>query len=144
MIYPLRPSIFSRTPPLLSLQVPFFGYISAGFPSPAQDYTEEPLDLVKYLVKNPPATFKMLVEGTHMTLAGIYHNDLIIIDRSRKPTHGSVVVAVHEDELLLRRLIKKDNKVQLLEECENGTSIDINRAEDLTIWGVVTFCIHKL
>ena len=79
--------------------------ISAGFPSPAEDYIELGIDLNKYLIKNPISTFFLRVSGNSMNNAGIYNNDLIIIDRSINPNPGHIVVALLDGEFTLKRLI---------------------------------------
>ena len=68
----------------------------AGFPSPAEDYLETPLDLTEYLIENRAATFMMRVDGDSIKDAGIMDGDLLVVDRAAKPVNGSVVVvAVH-------------------------------------------------
>ena len=78
----------SSTEALASLLIPT---ISAGFPSPAEDYIELGIDLNKYLIKNPISTFFLRVSGNSMNNAGIYNNDLLIIDRSINPNPGHIV-----------------------------------------------------
>src|SRR2546422_657629 len=84
--------------------------VSAGFPSPADDYIEGKLDLNEYLVKHKAATFFWRVTGDSMTGAGIHSGDLLIVDRSIEPTYGSVVIAVLDGELTVKRIEIHDGK----------------------------------
>jgi len=93
--------------------------ISAGFPSPAEDYIELGIDLNKYLIKNPISTFFLRVSGSSMNNAGIYNNDLLIIDRSINPKPGHIVVALLDEEFTLKRLIKEKDNYYLKAEKEN-------------------------
>ena len=83
-----------------SLQRPLFlSGVSAGFPSPADDYLDRKLDLNEHLIKNPAATFFVRVAGDSMTGAGINDNDILVVDRSLEPCNGSIVIAVVYGEL---------------------------------------------
>jgi len=87
------------------LALPYFeGRVPAGFPSPAEDYLEVPLDLAEYLVENKAATFMMRVTGDSMTEAGIQDGDLLVVDRSIKPVTGSIIVVAVNGEYTVKRL----------------------------------------
>ena len=118
--------------------------ISAGFPSPAEDYIEPGIDLNKYLIKNPISTFFLRVNGNSMNNAGIYNNDLLIIDRSINPNPGHIVVALLDGEFTLKRLIKNQNNYYLKADKENYPSISLYEYENIQIWGVAIYSIHKL
>ena len=118
--------------------------ISAGFPSPAEDYIELGIDLNKYLIKNPISTFFLRVSGNSMNNAGIYNNDLLIIDRSINATPGRIVVALIDGEFTLKRLIKKENNYYLKADKENYPAINLYEYIDIQIWGVATYSIHGL
>ena len=118
--------------------------ISAGFPSPAEDYIELGVDLNKYLIKNPISTFFLRVSGNSMNNAGIYNNDLLIIDRSINPNPGHIVVALLDGEFTLKRLIKKQNNYYLKADKENYPAINLYEYVDIQIWGVAIYSIHKL
>ena len=118
--------------------------ISAGFPSPAEDYIELGIDLNKYLIKNPISTFFLRVSGNSMTNAGIYNNDLLIIDRSINPNPGHIVVALLDGEFTLKRLIKEKDKYYLKADKENYPAISLYDYLDIEIWGVAVFSIHQL
>ena len=118
--------------------------VSAGFPSPAEDYVEGKLDLNELMVANPAATFFVRVAGESMLGAGIYHNDILVVDRSLEPVAGKVVIAVVDGEMTVKRLGRKDGVFCL--KAENPDYPDIMMTEDATceIWGVVAFAIHAL
>ena len=118
--------------------------ISAGFPSPAEDYIELGIDLNKYLIKNPISTFFLRVSGNSMNNAGIYNNDLLIIDRSINPNPGHIVVALLDGEFTLKRLIKEKNNYYLKADKENYPAINLYKYIDIQIWGVAIYSIHEL
>jgi DNA polymerase V len=117
--------------------------ISAGFPSPADDYSEARLDLNKELITNESATFYARVRGDSMTLAGISDGDLLIIDKSKTPVNGSIVVCLIDGEFTVKRLQKKGNQFYLMPENDNYQPIKIKPENDVTVWGVVTYTIKK-
>ena len=118
--------------------------ISAGFPSPAEDYMESGIDLNRHLIKNPISTFFLRVSGSSMNNAGIYNNDLLIIDRSINPIPGHIVVAVLDGEFTLKRLIKDGNNYYLKAAKENYPAINLYEYIDIQIWGVAIYSIHEL
>ena len=118
--------------------------ISAGFPSPAEDYIEIGIDLNKYLIKNPISTFFLRVSGNSMNNAGIYNNDLLIIDRSINPHPGHIVVALLDGEFTLKRLIKEKDNYYLKADKENYPAINLYEYIDIQIWGVAIYSIHEL
>lgn len=126
-------------------RLPFYRHaISAGFPSPAEDEIEETLDLNELLIRHPSATFFLRVSGSSMIRAGIHHNDILIVDRSLEPVDGKIVIAAVNGELLVKRLSRAGNRVQLLAENDEYPPITITEAMDLRIWGVVTSVIHTV
>ena len=118
--------------------------ISAGFPSPAEDYIELGIDLNKYLIKNPISTFFLRVSGNSMNNAGIYNNDLLIIDRSINPHPGHIVVAVLDGEFTLKRLIRDHDSYYLKAANANYPAINLNQYINIEIWGVAIYSIHEL
>ncbi len=121
----------------------FEAKVSAGFPSPAADYEEDKLDLNRYLIKNPAATFFVRVTGDSMMGAGIYSGDLLVVDRSLEPRDKSVVIAVIDGELTVKR-IRIGKKITLEPENENYSVQQITEDTDFQVWGVVTNVIHAL
>lgn len=122
----------------------FTARISAGFPSPAADYEEGQLDLNKYLIKNPPATFFVRVSGDSMEGAGIHNGDLLIVDRSIEAKSGHVIIAVLNGELTVKRLRIYRGKFTLEPENKNYPIQKITKDMAFEVWGVVTNVIHPL
>ena len=127
------------------LLTPLYSHsISAGFPSPADDYIEDKLDLNELLVTNKPATFFLRVKGDSMLNAGIHHGDMIVVDRSLQPGHRSIVVAVVDGELTVKRLITRGGVTELHAENAKYAPIRMQEGQELTIWGVVTSSVHQV
>lgn len=124
--------------PLFSSPVP------AGFPSPADDYIEGQLDLNEYFVPHPAATFYVRVTGESMIGAGILPGDILIVDRSLEATHGAIVIAVVNNELTVKRLFKKEGRVELHPDNPAFPVMTFQRNMALTIWGVVSGVTRKL
>lgn len=122
----------------------FEAKVSAGFPSPAADYEEDKLDLNKYLIKHPAATFFVRVTGDSMMGAGIHSDDLLVVDRSLEPRDKSVVIAVIGGELTVKRIRIGNKKITLEPENENYSVQQITEDTDFQVWGVVTNVIHAL
>ena len=122
------------SPATLSLPL-YTSSVSAGFPSPADDHLEAPLDLNEHLVKHPAATFVVKVDGDSMTGAGIYNGDLLVVDRSLDSKSGSIVVAVVNGELTVKRLWMRGKRVRLLPENPAYPPIEIGDGSELVIWG---------
>ncbi len=122
----------------------------SGFPSPAQDYFHGGIDLNKHLIRDRTCTFVMRVSGGAMSGAGIADGDEIIVDRSLTPRDGSVVVAVVEGELLIRRLVMLDGAPSLVTEPADAPSpatavtVLAGEAGEISVWGVVTRCLHHV
>ncbi len=128
-----------------SLCLPFlFAPVSAGFPSPADDFLQSNLNLQDALIPRPAATFLMRVEGDSMEGCGIFSRDLIIVDRSIDPVDGSVVIAVLDGEFTVKRFRKTQGKILLTAENQDYPPISVQEGMDFFVWGVVTFVIHGL
>ena len=105
----------------------------------------EGFDLNKQLIRNKPATFFMRVSGDAMTGAGIFHGDVVIVDRSAKASNGKVIIATLNGEMLIRRLERTFNKLRLVPETPKLSPIDVDiSGAEFAIWGVVTYVIHAL
>lgn len=122
----------------------FLSNVSAGFPSPADDYIDRELDLNEYLIANPAATFFVRVAGDSMIGAGINHDDILIVDRSLEPAGGRIVIAILDGELTVKRLLKTADSCLLRAENPLYPDTEIDRSMELEIWGVVTCAIHRL
>ena len=122
----------------------FLASISAGFPSPADDYIEKNLDLNEYLIKHPSATFFVRVEGNSMVNAGIHNGDILIVDRSLEPVDKRIIVAVIDGELTVKRIQLRGGKLFLVPENEGFEPIEVTEGTDFQVWGVVTLAIHSV
>lgn len=122
----------------------FSSGVSAGFPSPADDYVDRELDLNEYLITNPAATFFVRVAGDSMIGAGINHDDILIVDRSIAPVSGKIVIAIVDGELTVKRLVKTGDCCRLVAENPLYPPTDIEKEMELEVWGVVTCAIHRL
>ena len=118
--------------------------VSAGFPSPADDYLEGALDLNAHLVREPTATFFVRARGDSMIDAGIHDGDLLVVDRSVEATDGKVVIVSVNGELTVKRLHRAKGKSWLLPENPDYPPIALNEEDETHLWGVVTNVIHPL
>ena len=121
------------------------GGVSAGFPSPADDYLDTDLNLHKYLVKHPAATFFIIAKGHSMEKAGISDEDLLVVDKSIEPKNNDIVVAAVNGEFTVKRYLISDGRICLRAESELNHYLDIKISEsiDFEVWGVVTHTIHN-
>ncbi len=121
------------TNPLPRLILRRFGSVNAGFPSPAQGYEDEPLDLNEWLVRHPAATFFFRARGPHLAREGIRDGSLLVVDRSIQPTKGRLVVADQDGERVVCRLGNQPRG-----------DVDAAPGDGLRVWGVVTAVIFKV
>lgn len=130
--------------PGLRLERPLFATtVHAGFPSPADDYIESLLDLNEHLVSNPAATFYVRVTGDSMIKAGILPGDVLVVDRSLVAGNGSIVIAVVDGELAVKRLRKANGVCELHSENSRFPPIQFREGMELLVWGVVSGVIRK-
>lgn len=146
-IVPLRadPRIFDYWPveARLAATVPLVEASAAcGFPSPADDYLDRPLDFNELLIENAPATFVVRVAGDSMTGIGLFPGDLAVVNRAKTPVDGAIVVALVDGEFTLKRYRRRGSRTWL--EAENPAFRDIEIAEGMSfeVWGVVTRSIR--
>ncbi|MEE9446956.1 MAG: translesion error-prone DNA polymerase V autoproteolytic subunit [Arenicellales bacterium] len=118
--------------------------VEAGFPSPAEDHIEATLDLNELLIEHPAATFFVRVAGESMLDAGIHPNDVLIVDRSETPKHGSIVIALVNGEYTVKRLYMRAGEVKLCPENKQYSPIELSGFDELEVWGVVTGLTRKL
>ena len=118
--------------------------VCAGFPSPASDYLEGEIDLNRYLIKNPLATFIVKSQGNCMLQAGIHSGDLLIVDRSIRPKNHSIIIASIDGELTVKRIKVSGKKFLLSSDNKNYRNVKINNESDIFIWGIVTKVIHNV
>ena len=146
MIFPSSEPLTFFTPKVSENSgAPFFDTgISAGFPSPTDDFTQELLSLDDMLVKNKLATFYARVSGQSMIGAGLDDNDLLVIDKSLEPSHNKIAVCFLDGEFTVKRLKVNKEGVWLQPENPNYPIIKITSENDFVIWGIVTNVIKKL
>ena len=125
-------------------EIPFYASsVSAGFPSPADDYTELSLDLNKHLIKHPSATFYARVKGDSMINAGINDGDLLVVDRALEIYDNCIAVCIIDGEFTVKRLKKQKEKILLIPENEKYKPIEVSEFNDFEVWGIVAYVIHK-
>lgn len=122
--------------------------IKAGFPSPAQDYVENGIDLNRELVKNPSSTFFGRARGTSMEGAGIFDGDLLIIDKSLEPREGAIAVCFIDGEFTLKRIHFEKHEglvtaIWLQPENEQFTPIKVTQDNQFIIWGIVVHSVRS-
>lgn len=114
-----------------------------GFPSPAEQYIESPLDLNELLVRKPAATFFVRAAGDSMTGAGIRSGDILVVDRSLDVTDGAIVIAAVDNEFTVKFFRRTKEGVVLEPASRSYKSIRFSEGMELRIFGVVTACIHQ-
>lgn len=124
------------------LELPFVDVgISAGFPSPADDFIELTIDLNKELIKHRDSTFFAKVKGHSMKNAGIFDGDLLVIDKSLAPQDGKIAICQIDGEFTVKRIKKENDVIWLIAENEDYKPIKVTEENELMIWGIV---IHSI
>lgn len=137
----IRPLAMETAP----FQVPMLGRnVPAGFPSPADDFLQNSIDLNQHLIQHREATFVLRVSGSSMINAGIWDGDELIVDRALPPQDGKVVIAVVDGELTVKRLHIHPKGVRLCAANPDYPDLEIAEGQELQIWGVVTRVLHKV
>lgn len=119
------------------------GGIAAGFPSPADDFSELKISLDQELVKHKEATFYARVNGNSMIEAGISDGDLLVIDRSIEPANNKIAVCYLDGAFTVKRILKKQNELYLMPENKTFEPIKITEDNELIVWGIVTYVIKR-
>lgn len=133
-----QPAIPQQAWPMLAKPVP------AGFPSPADDYAEERIDLNQHLINQPEATFLVRVEGNSMVGFGIHHGDTLVVDRSAEPRDRSIVIAVVDGEFTVKQLCRLPIGYLLRAGNPPHQDILVEEQQQLSVWGVVRWSLHPL
>ena len=122
------------------------GGIKAGFPSPAQDYLSESIDLNKELIRRKETTFLARVSGNSLMDAGICDGDIVVIDKSLEAKNGDFVVAFIDGEFTLKefRLDEANDCAWLIPHNKDFSPIKVTKENDFMIWGVLTYTIKQL
>lgn len=136
-------SYLAVAPPVQSFPVALVG-LSAGFPSPAQDYEEKRIDLNQFLVRNPNTSFIFRVIGDSMRDADIFNGDMLVVDRSIEAHHGNIVVAFLNGERLVKRLCTRGGPLRLEAANPDYPAIVITDAMEMQVWGVVVAKFKRL
>ncbi|KGO79457.1 peptidase S24 [Flavobacterium cauense R2A-7] len=124
------------------LELPYVDVgISAGFPSPADDFIELTIDLNRELIKHKDSTFFAKVKGNSMKNAGIFDGDLLIIDKSLAPQDGKIAICQIDGDFTVKRIKKENDVVWLIAENEDYKPIKVTEENELMIWGIV---IHSI
>lgn len=122
----------------------FTSTVAAGFASPADDHIEATLSLDELCVRHPASTFFLRVSGDSMTGLGIFDGDVLVVDRSLSPQPGMVVVAIVRGDFTCKQLDVEQGLPVLRAANSNYPDIRLGEGEELEVFGVVAFCIHKL
>jgi DNA polymerase V len=122
--------------PLLLVPAP------AGFPSPADDYAEAPIDFNELLIEDAAATFVARIRGDSMEGAGLFDGDLVVVNRARTPVSGSIVLAILDDEFVLKRLVRSGDRAILRAENPDYADIVVSPERRFEVWGVVVRSIR--
>jgi DNA polymerase V len=120
----------------------FMASVSAGFPSPAESYIEGHLDLNRYLIKHPVATFYVRVSGDSMTGVGIHPGSILVVDRHVEADDGDIVIARINDELCVKRLRLSRGRIWLMPENDKYQPIEVIESMDFEVWGRVMHAIR--
>ena len=118
--------------------------VACGFPSPADDYMDRPLDFNELLIENPAATFAVRIAGESMKDAGLFPGDIAIIDRARQAVSGCIILALLNGEFTIKRYRRKGNRVILEPESKAFAPIEVTEEASFEVWGVVTKSIRML
>jgi DNA polymerase V len=127
-----------QTVPLVGSTAP------CGFPSPADDYLDRPLDFNELLIENPAATFAVRVTGESMIQAGIFPGDICVVNRARAAVHGCIVLALIDGEFTIKRYLLKAGIITLHPENKAFQDLVISEDRDFEVWGVITRAIRML
>ncbi len=118
--------------------------VSAGFPSPANDFLENKIDLNKELSKNPLATFYIRVKGNSMIDSGINDKDVLVVDRSLEPKNNKIAICFLDGEFTVKRIKLEKGILHLMPENKNYSPIKITEDNHFMIWGIVTYIIKAV
>ena len=136
---------FMDVEPRRAATVPLMATSAAcGFPSPADDYLDQPLDFNELLIENPAATFAVRIAGESMTGAGLYPGDIAVVDRSRTPVDGSIVLALLGGEFTIKRYRRKGARIWLQAENPGFSDINLDEESAFEVWGVIAKAIRML
>ena len=114
-------------------------------PSPATDYLEDEINLNDELIANKASTFLIRVTGSSMIEEHIYDGDVLIVDKSLQVKHNSIAILNHHGQLVVKKIIRKNNKFFLISKFGNQNNfVEITQDNETQVWGIVTYVIHKV
>ncbi len=129
----------------LDVELPLYlSPVTAGFPSPADDFLEKRLDLNDYLAKNPAATYLVRATGDSMQGVGIHDGDVLVVDKSAEVTDGKVVIAIVYGEFTVKTLKRRNGHAFLVPANAEYPEIELTPEMECEVWGVVTSVIRKM
>ena len=117
--------------------------ISAGFPSPADDFLENRLDISQLLIQHPDSTFYARVQGSSMQDAGINDGDILIVDKSLTPQNNDIAVCFLDGEFTVKQIQIKKNEIWLIPANQKYPATKVTEENNFTIWGIVTYTVKK-
>jgi DNA polymerase V len=127
------------------LELPLYSEaVSAGFPSPAQDYQEGKIDLNRELIQRPDATFCVTVSGESMIDANLQDGDMLLVERGLDAHSGDIILAILDGDFTVKRLHRDGNSIALLPANSRFAPIPIHADQDFAVWGVVKWVLHKV
>ena len=118
--------------------------LSSGFPSPSQDYIDSPIDFNELLIENEVATFAVRITGDSMIGAGVYPNDIAVVNRAKTPVNGSVIVALLNGQFTVKRYCVIKDGIRLVAENSKYPDIPITENSNFEVWGVLTHSIRTM
>jgi DNA polymerase V len=139
-------SIISDHTPVPISSVPLHGLllknrVCAGFPSPAEDLGAQRIDLTELLIKHAQATYFLRASGHSMVEAGIFDNDILVVDRAIKPRHNHIVVAIVDGDFTVKQLYQRAGRIKLKAANPTFPEIVPKEGQTIEVWGVVSSVI---
>ena len=139
----MKPEMFSCTTDAAVPLPLYFSRVHAGFPSPADDFIDRPLDLNDHLIRHPAATFFVKVQGDSMIDAGIHPGSLLVVDRSLQARSGNIILAVLDGDFTVKRLKKDNGMIILCPENPRYKPVVVTQGQDFEVWGVVVHVVRS-
>lgn len=128
-----------------SLELPYADAgVRAGFPSPAQDYTDESIDLNRDIIHHRESTFYARAVGDSLCEANVFEGDILVIDKSLEPHDGDMAVCFLNGEFTLKFIRKGSDGLFLMPANPKYEPIRVDNEDDFRIWGIVTYVVHKV
>ncbi len=117
--------------------------VKAGFPSPAEDFIENRINIFDKIVRHQASTFLVRAKGDSMQGSSILDGDILVVDKSLSPTNNAIIIAYIDGEFTVKKFFKKENSITLYPTNSNYKPIHITPEDDFLVWGIVTYVIHE-